>query len=151
MKNPLVPYMLSAVFALLGTLVALYLLLHSLGYSELVCPISGCDKVQASPYSKILGVPVSAFGIVAFISLLGFSIYAILQERPLETIVPKVLLGISSFGVLSYLYFTYLEAFVILAGCFWCVISSLMMLGVFISALWIQIPTNPNGFTKENL
>jgi uncharacterized membrane protein len=131
MKNPIVPLMLSAIFALLGALVALYLLLHSLGYSSLVCPIAGCDKVQASEYSKILGLPVSAYGIAAFISLLG------LQEQPLETIAPKVILAISSLGVLSYLYFTYLEAFVILAWCFWCVISSLCMLGVFISALCI--------------
>ncbi len=138
MKNPLAPLMFSAVFALLGALVALYLLLHSLGYSSLVCPIAGCDKVQASEYSKILGIPVSAYGIAVFLLLLGTATYAILQERPLETVAPKILLAISSLGVLSYLYFTYLEAFVILAWCFWCVISSLMMVGVFICTLYLQ-------------
>ncbi len=138
MKNPTLPLMLSAVFALLGSLIALYLLLHSLGYSELVCPISGCDKVQASPYSKILGLPVSAYGIAAFIALLASSLYALFQERPLETIAPKLLFAISSLGMLAYTYFTYLEAFVILAWCFWCVCSSLCMLGIFICSVFLN-------------
>jgi uncharacterized membrane protein len=138
MKNPMLLLMLSAVFALLGALVALYLLLHSLGYSSLVCPIAGCDKVQASPYSKILGLPVSAYGIVAFLALLALSLYAVFQERPLETIAPKLLLGISSLGMLTYAYFTYLEAFVILAWCFWCVGSSLCMLGIFVTSVLLN-------------
>lgn len=138
MRNPLVPFMFSAVFALVGTLIALYLLLNSLGYSSLVCPISGCDKVQASAFSKIFGVPVSGFGILAFMALLALSLYAVLQKNPLKTIAPQLLLGISSLGILAYAYFTYLEAFVILAWCFWCVCSSLMMLGIFVCAVLLQ-------------
>jgi uncharacterized membrane protein len=144
-KNPAIPLMISAVFALLGALVALYLLLHSLGYSSLVCPIAGCDKVQASSYSSILGIPVSAYGIALFLGLLGTAIYAVLHENPLSTIAPRLLQLGSSLGVLGYLYFTYLEAFVILAWCFWCVCSSLMMLGVFICAFYLQ------RFNKEVL
>lgn len=142
MKNPAIPLMLSAVFALLGMLIALYLLLNNLGLSSLVCPIAGCDKVQASEYSKILGIPVAAYGTGVFFVLLSAAIYAVLHEEPRRTIVPKVLLLSSSLGVLGYAYFTYLEAFVILAWCFWCVASSLMMLGIFLCSVWLQLGRN---------
>ncbi len=128
--------MLCATFALLGVLVALYLLLHSLGYSSLVCPIAGCDKVQASVYSKILGIPVSAYGIALFMVLLSSAIYALLNEK--DTLGSKILLLGSSIGVLGYIYFTYLEAFVIQAWCFWCVTSSFMMLGIYIASFGLQ-------------
>lgn len=133
--------MLSAVFAMLGALIALYLLLYSLGYSSLICPISGCDKVEASPYSRILGIPVAAFGLVLFLSLLGLAIYSVMQEKSMQTFAPRLMLGLSSLGVVAYAYLTYLEAFVILAWCFWCVGSSLCMLGVFICAIQIQTKT----------
>jgi uncharacterized membrane protein len=123
--------MLSSFASLLGALIALYLLLHSLGYSSLVCPISGCDKVQASPYSKILGIPVSAFGLALFLGLLAVGVYAILQNLAM----PKLLLYGSSLGMLGYLYFTFLEAFVIRAWCFWCVCSSLCMLVIWLCSL----------------
>ena len=42
--------------------------------------------------------------------------------------------------MLAYLWFTYLELAVIRAICFWCVISSLMMLGVWISS-WLALRT----------
>jgi uncharacterized membrane protein len=123
--------MLSSLASLVGALIALYLLLHSLGYSSLVCPISGCDKVQASSYSKILGIPVAAFGLALFVALLVVAVYAILQNLAL----PKLLFYGSSLGMLGYVYFTFLEAFVIRAWCFWCVCSSLCMLLVWLCSL----------------
>lgn len=133
--------MLSSLASLVGALIALYLLLHSLGYSSLVCPISGCDKVQASEYSKILGIPVSAFGLVAFLGLLGLMVFAIMQNQPM----PRLVLFGSSFGMLAYLYFTFLEALVIRAWCFWCVCSSLCMLVVWICAI---LPNKQFGFKQ---
>jgi uncharacterized membrane protein len=123
--------MVSSLSALIGALIALYLLLHSLGYSSLVCPISGCDKVQASPYSKILGIPVAVFGVVLFVGLLAVAVHAILQNLA----PPKLLFYGSSLGMLAYGYFTFLEAFVIRAWCFWCVCSSLCMLVVWLCNL----------------
>jgi uncharacterized membrane protein len=123
--------MVSSLAALIGALIALYLLLHSLGYSSLVCPISGCDTVQASQYSKILGIPVAAFGLVLFVGLLAVAVYAVLQNLT----PPKLLFYGSSLGMVGYAYFTFLEAFVIRAWCFWCVCSSLCMLVVWLCNL----------------
>jgi uncharacterized membrane protein len=120
------------VFALLGALVALYLWLFHLGVSELICPIKGCEVVQKSAYSSILGVPVATVGFFAFLALFGVSAWSTLLERPAGE---RVVFAVSSLGLLAYVWFTYLELFVIRAICFWCVASSLMMLGAWLCSL----------------
>jgi uncharacterized membrane protein len=130
--------MISATFALVGTLIALYLLLHDLGLSSIICPIAGCDKVQASEYAKWFGIPVAAFGLTAFLTLLGLSVSGLFMARVLRLPIRTVLVTLSSFGLLAYLPLTYLELFVIHAVCFWCVTSSLMMLGVLLSSVLIR-------------
>ena len=50
----------------------------------------------------------------------------------------SAILFLSSLGLLAYIPLTYLELFVIHAICFWCVTSSLMMLGLFLSALLVR-------------
>jgi uncharacterized membrane protein len=127
--------MTSASFALIGTLIALYLLLHDLGLSSIICPIAGCDKVQASEYSKWFGIPVAAFGLLGFISLLGLSVIGLFKPRILNLPIRILIVTISSLGLIAYIPLTYLELFVIHAVCFWCVTSSLMMLGVLLGAL----------------
>jgi uncharacterized membrane protein len=128
--------MISATFALIGTLIALYLLLHDLGISSIICPIAGCDKVQASEYSKWFGIPVAAFGLLGFISLLGLNVIGLFKPRVLSLPIRTLLVTISSLGLIAFIPLTYLELFVIHAICFWCVTSSLMMLGVLLGALW---------------
>jgi uncharacterized membrane protein len=130
--------MISAVFALFGTLIALYLLLHDLGLSSIICPIAGCDKVQASEYSKWFGIPVAAFGLIGFIKLLGLSLIGLFKTRVLNLPIRTIIVTISSLGLLAYVPLTYLELFVIQAICFWCVTSSLMMLGVLLSSVLIR-------------
>jgi uncharacterized membrane protein len=130
--------MISATFALIGTLIALYLLLHDLGLSSIICPIAGCDKVQASEYSKWFGIPVAAFGLIGFISLLGLSVIGLFKPRVFNLPIRTLLVTISSLGLIAYIPLTYLELFVIHAVCFWCVTSSLMMLGVLLSSVLIR-------------
>jgi uncharacterized membrane protein len=130
--------MISASFALVGTLIALYLLLHDLGLSSMICPIAGCDKVQASEYSKWFGIPVAAFGLAGFITLLGLSVIGLFRPRVLNLPIRVLIVTISSLGLLAFIPLTYLELFVIQAICFWCVTSSLMMLGVLLSSVLIR-------------
>ncbi len=121
--------MAMTVFALLGTLVALYLWLYHLGLSPLVCPIAGCEKVQKSEFSSLLGIPVAAPGVVAFTGLFISSLAGVLRE---SLRIDRIVFISSSLGMLAYVWFTYLELAVIRAICFWCVVSSLMMLGVWV-------------------
>jgi uncharacterized membrane protein len=127
--------MIAASFALAGTLIALYLLLHDLGLSSIACPIAGCDTVQASVYSRWFNVPVAAFGLVAFVVLLALSLVGLFTNRAVGLPVRASLLSVSGLSLLAYLPLTYLELFVIHAVCFWCVTSSLTMLGVFLGTV----------------
>ena len=129
--------MVMAVFALLGALVALYLWLYHLGLSPLVCPIAGCEKVQKSEFSNLLGIPVAALGVAAFLALFTSSLAGVLRE---SLRLDRAVFIASSLGMLAYFWFTYLELAVIRAICFWWFISSLMMLGVWISS-WLALRT----------
>jgi uncharacterized membrane protein len=132
--------MLAASFALIGSLIALYLLLVDVGVSPLVCPTTGCEVVQTSSFAKILGLPTALYGLGVFLALLGLSVYGLFANTMRLVVVAvtiqPVLVAISGGAVGFYLYLSYLEAFVIRAWCLWCVGSSLMMLGVLLSSLW---------------
>ena len=127
--------MLVAGFALAGALIALYLVLYSLGLSPLVCPTTGCEAVQASPYSKWFGVPVAAFGLAWFLLVMLVAVTGLWVDHLGAIRVQGLLIAMTAFGLLAYIPLTALEVFVIHAVCFWCVISSLMMLGAF-GAAW---------------
>ncbi len=133
-------------FSLLGALIALYLLLSHLSISRLICPIGGCEKVQGSAYSKILEIPVAAYGFLVFTALLCLSIFGVFVLN--RQIVQNTILLVSSLGVMAYLAFTYLEAYVIQAWCFWCVASSLMMFGIWVIAIQDFIGRK-SGLTKR--
>jgi uncharacterized membrane protein len=128
--------MAGSVFALLGMLIAFYILLYDLGRSSLVCPISGCDVVQASPYSKWFGLPVAGFGFAYFSGLFALSLYGVFSNVLLGFRVSDLLRLCCTPGLVFYAYFTYLEAFVIHAWCFWCVTSSLMLIGFFVCTIF---------------
>jgi uncharacterized membrane protein len=112
-----------AVLALIGLLASTYLLLYKLGVvGSLVCGGSGaCERVQNSPYAQFLGLPVAAYGIAGFATLLVIAL-AGLGERWVAHPGPSWLVaGCSGIGVLFALYLTYLEIAVIHDICKWCV------------------------------
>ncbi|HEX2863824.1 MAG TPA: vitamin K epoxide reductase family protein [Deinococcales bacterium] len=128
--------MLVAGFALIGGLVALYLLLTHLGLSTLVCPIGGCEVVQASQYSYILGIPVAALGLAYFLVILALATIGLFRQAMLTTAVQPLLVVLTGIGILPYLPLTYIELFVLHSVCMWCVISSIAMIAAFLSATW---------------
>jgi uncharacterized membrane protein len=131
----LVSRMVVSLLALVGALISFYLVLYHYGLTSLACPISGCDKVQASAYSSLLGVPLAAFGVAGFLGILGLGIAGLSSNHVFGLRVQDAIIVISALAVAAYLVLTYLELFVIHAICFWCVCSSLCMLGVLIAAL----------------
>ena len=118
--------------AVVGAAVSTYLtVLH---YAGVVpgCPITGpinCDAVLTSPYSVLAGtaVPTSAAGIV------WFAISAALWMRPLGW----VQLAWSAIGLLTALYLVFLEIVRIGAICLWCSAAHLLVVFIFIAALFV--------------
>ena len=62
----------SIAFTILGILDATYLLIFKLSNNHAMCLSNGgCDVVNASRYSEIYGIPVSVFGILAYLAILA--------------------------------------------------------------------------------
>lgn len=91
-----------------------------------------CKTVDASKYSEIFGIPLALYGVFYFLFLfLNAVIYLLNRSRKIL----NILLSVSGFGVLFYIYLTYLEVFVIHYICPLCVITSILNLGIFLGVL----------------
>jgi uncharacterized membrane protein len=112
-----------------GLLVSAYLTwVHLRGVAPFCLTGSGgCETVQASRYSEILGLPVATLGMAGYLGLL-FS--ALLRGGV------GIILGlfVALVGALFSVYLTWLELFVIHAICQYCVTSAILMMASLVLA-----------------
>jgi uncharacterized membrane protein len=135
-ERPPLTRMAIALLALAGLLISSYLTLYKLGFlGEIQCTIGGCEKVQTSRWATFLGLPVSAWGLGAYVTILAISILGIQPRWVRARWVALALFGLSAVGVAFSSYLTYLEAFVIHAWCQWCVISAILITLIFLLSL----------------
>lgn len=107
-----------------GAGVSAYLLSFRLLERPVVCLTgSGCAEVNASPYSALFGIPVSAYGLALYLVLIGLAYLWHRQGERVPEWVTLGLFGLSLSGFLFSAYLTWLEAFVIRAYCSWCLVS----------------------------
>lgn len=125
-----------ALLSLVGFFVSLYLWLWKVGFlGSLACGDGGCETVQLSEFSSLLGIPVAFYGIVGYVALAAVSVVG-LQPRWVERREPTALLAVvASVGVAFSAYLTYLEASVIHAWCRWCVVSAVIITVILVTAL----------------
>jgi uncharacterized membrane protein len=110
-----------AALAILGVAVAGYLTYVHYAGIEPICTGGGsCEKVQASSYAKLAGVPVALIGLGGYLAIL-----ASLRLPGEGGVVATAALALVGFGFSLYL--TYLELFEIDAICQWCVGSAVLM------------------------
>jgi uncharacterized membrane protein len=125
----------SVILAILSALDALYLLIYKLtGNSHMCLGNGGCHDVNFSSYSEIYGIPVSVFGISAYLAILCI---LFLEERLkiAKENGPLAIFGIGLVGVVFSAYLTYLEIYVIHAICPFCVASAILITLIFILAI----------------
>jgi protein-disulfide isomerase/uncharacterized membrane protein/rhodanese-related sulfurtransferase len=129
------PWLLA--LSLLGLFDSLYLLwVYTSPSRPIVCLGSGCDAVRASSYAHLFGLPLPAFGVANY-AVLGLLILAeVLVSARLGRAIQYAITGISCAGFLFSIYLTSLEAFVIHAWCAWCVVSALVVTGIFVLSLF---------------
>ncbi|HEX2081014.1 MAG TPA: vitamin K epoxide reductase family protein [Longimicrobium sp.] len=134
--RPPLTRMAIALLALAGLLISSYLTMYKLGMlGEIQCTIGGCEKVQTSRWATFLGLPVSAWGLGAYLALLVIAMLGVQPRFVRERWVALALFGVSAVGVAFSAYLTYLEAFVIHAWCQWCVISAILITLIFLLSL----------------
>ncbi len=110
------------VVCLLGIADAGYLTYVHYAGIKVACLASGggCEKVQASQYAKLDGIPVSVLGLIGYI--------AILLTLAVRTELARACgFGIALIGFGFSMYLTYRELFTIKSICQWCVGSAVFM------------------------
>lgn len=116
--------------AMVGIAISAYLTYNHLGGTVPVCVggSGGCETVQTSRYSEVLGVPVALIGLLGYGAMLSAALIG--DGR-------AAILGVffAMIGVLYSLYLTYLELFVIRAICQWCVASAIVVIAYLILAV----------------
>ena len=123
--------MLAALIALVGLFVALYLTLYKVGViGELACSIGSCEAVQTSRWSTFLGLPVAAWGLAFYASVLAIALTGLTERYEDSRPLALGMLALTAWGALFSLWLTYLELFVIRAICQWCVISAVLAVGL---------------------
>lgn len=127
-KLPLV----AAVVALGGVADAVYLTVKHFTGEAVPCSIvEGCEQVLTSSYAEIFGVPLAAFGALAYFTAFSLAILAAFGNRRMWTLfgIQVVLMAIFT------AWLVYLQAFVIEAFCQFCLISAaitLVLLTIFL-------------------
>jgi len=127
--------MSAALLSLAGLFISVYLYLYKIGkIGSLACGTGGCETVQLSSWSRFAGLEVSLIGVLGYAGLLALSL-ASLQTGPSRQWPARALVVVAGIGLGFTIYLTYLELFVIHAICRWCVVSGIVMTGIFVVAL----------------
>lgn len=100
-----------------GVLLSTYLYISKVLNTSVICPTNGCEIVDSSPYSYLLGLPVSLWGLVYY---LGMFTLAIIWFKKESDIVKKLFFLGTVWGVLFTIYLRFVEIFKIGAFCVWC-------------------------------
>ena len=123
---------LTLIFTLsaIGISETVYLIRKRISAQAPICPIGeGCATVLTSRWSKILIVPNDVMGFLAYIAIAVISALLLIEVEPMTLwdSALKILVGLAS---LASIFFTYLQAKVIKAWCFWCLMSA--------STIWLM-------------
>lgn len=128
--------MIVAALALAGIFVSLYLTLYKLGIiGELSCSIGSCETVNTSKWSRFLGLPVAAWGLLFYLDVFAIAVLGTLPRFEDERVLSVVLVAEAAVGVLFSAWLTYLELGVIHAICIWCVTSAVIVTLILIASI----------------
>src|SRR5216110_2858991 len=125
--------MIVAALALAGIFISLYLTLYKLGIiGELSCSIGSCETVNTSKYSRLLGLPVAAWGLLFYLDVFVIALIGTFARFEDEPVFSGILVAESAIGVLFSAWLTYLELAVIHAICIWCVTSAVIVTAILV-------------------
>jgi uncharacterized membrane protein len=85
-------------------------------------PIDGCNQVAASPYARILGLPVGYYGVVYYLFMFGLA--ALIAFDPISPALRAGAVLYAGLGVAFSLYFMVLQISYIHAFCVYCLVSA---------------------------
>jgi uncharacterized membrane protein len=132
-----VPWAL-AVLAYAGFVVSTYLtIVHYRGYVSPCYVVQGCEAVQTSRYSVILGVPVALAGAV-FFGLTFYLAVGLLRSGSLRLL--RAFKVLAFLGALAIIPLFLLQAIVLEAFCTYCLATEVIMLAIWILSFLLVTP-----------
>ena len=130
-------YTIAAVIALLGLADATYLTVQALTGETLVCGGSpDCFRVLGSSYARVAGIPMAAFGTLAYFGVFSFATFAAFgyaRARAFLTLTVGTMFLVT-------LWLLYVQAFVLHAFCRYCLLSAALVFGL--SAIAVLVPSS---------
>jgi len=131
------PWTLAAL-AYAGFVVSAYLtIVHFRGYVSPCYVVQGCETVQTSKYSVILGVPVALAGAVYFGLLFYFTV-GLLHSSALWLV--RAFKVLSFLGALAVIPLFLLQAIVLKAFCSYCLATEVLMLAIWVLGFLLAGP-----------
>ena len=116
-------YGVAAILSLIGLLDALYLTIEHLTGQSVRCTVTaGCSEVLSSSYATIAGVPLAAFGALAYFtafSLATLAAFGQRRPRPLFALLAAIMAAMS-------LWLLFVQAFVLHHFCQYCLLSAII-------------------------
>lgn len=134
---------ITAAIATVGAIGTGYLTLAKFTNSKAICPTEGCDIVLNSNYAEVFGLPLSLFGLLAYLAMGLFAIAPLLingdHQKDLRLQLEKwtqTLLFIGGTAMAAFsAYLMYIMAFEIKHLCLYCIASAIMSLGLLLLAI----------------
>jgi uncharacterized membrane protein len=124
-----------ALLAIGGVAVSSYLAYGSIGDRSLFCELGhGCDTVQASEYSVVLGVPIAVWGALLYLAILAAAIAGLSFSSRFGELPSLALFGMGLAGTLYSGYLAWVELYRIEAVCMWCTISAIIITAVLVAS-----------------
>jgi uncharacterized membrane protein len=129
--NPKTALKIIIILSLAGMAVDSLLTYNKISYSRIGCPVGGgCDIVTGSIYSEFFAIPVSLFGLGAFMFFIAASLLA-LNGKFSEKNAFQLIIAVSAIGLVIAVWFVYVMVYLLNAICPWCVLSHTILLGIF--------------------
>jgi len=119
-----------AVLALAGAAIAAYLTYTHFAHTTVACPIGGggCETVQESSYSELVGIPVALLGLLLYVAVLALVAWDDERARALVAV-------LAGAGLAFALYLLAVQIWVIDAICAWCVANDVVLALLTLAAL----------------
>jgi uncharacterized membrane protein len=114
--------------ALVGAALSAYLLYVRWTGATLACSTGGCETVQVSSYSQVLGIPVALLGLGAYVTIFLCSLFQ-------NDVVRAAAFSTALAGVAFAAYLLYVQVAEIEAVCQWCLASDALVTVVAVLTL----------------
>lgn len=139
------------IIAILGLSDATYLLIIKLTSIKALCApgLGDCWSVNNSIYSEWNGIPISVFGMLAYISII-LLLTLLNRFSFIKNFTHIFVVGIALIGFIFSIYLTYLQIAVIKAICPFCIISAIIMTTVFVLSIFYFFEKQTLNDTFEN-